>query len=146
MSHLKKAVSGGNVGTNILNGWRRLHARHIFIFASVWVRQAVSVMLIFMTVGIYKCTPHLLLTSFSELCCYSLAAIKMMGGQATTCDDSSDAKEGNNFGFMAGGGSSLDTANWGKNRKVPFIQYILVKSSRRHVTVKIGRDLLIQSR
>ena len=53
----------------------------------------------------------------------------MMGGRAAAGDDSSD-DEGGNFGLMAGGRSSLGTASGGKNRKVPFIQDILVKLAK----------------
>ena len=64
----------------------------------------------------------------------------MMGGQAATGDDSSDAK-GNNFGFRAGGCSSLDTAYGEEEQEITL--HPIPLSSRRHVTVKIGRDLLI---
>ena len=63
----------------------------------------------------------------------------MMEGQAATGDDSSNAK-GDNFGFRAGGHSSLDGI-WGEEQEITL--HPIPLSSRRHVTVKIGRDLLI---
>lgn len=54
----------------------------------------------------------------------------MMGGRAVAAADDDSDDEGGVFGMMAGRMSSSGASGGGKNRKVPFIQEILVEAAK----------------